>query len=66
MKPCKAKLPDETLCPNFADEGQEYCPFHLAHKIAKPKKILAYAGMALGAFFTAIVAVVLKDKEEHE
>ena len=39
MKPCKAKLPDGKPCPNQVDEGQEYCPYHLAKQNAMPKKI---------------------------
>jgi hypothetical protein len=38
MKLCKAELPDEKPCPNKVDEGQEYCPYHLANKVAKIKK----------------------------
>ncbi len=38
MKPCKAKLTDGNPCPNQVDEGQEYCPYHLASQVADEKK----------------------------
>ena len=60
MKPCKAKLPDGTPCPNQADEEQEYCPFHLADQITMPKKILSVALPVLGVVASAVVAAVLK------
>ncbi len=56
MKLCKEKLPDGKPCPNQADEGQEYCFFHLADRDAKAKNILKLAvGVVLG-----VVALVLK------
>ena len=62
MKPCKAKLPDGKFCPNQVDEGQEYCPFHLADQDAKAKNILSIAlGVVLG-----ISALVLKGKDSSE
>ena len=39
MNVCKAKLPDGKLCPNQADTGQQYCPFHLAKQVSPVKKI---------------------------
>jgi hypothetical protein len=60
MKPCQAKLPDGKPCPNQADEGQEYCPFHLAEKITMPKKILSIALPILGVVATAVVGAVLQ------
>ena len=60
MKPCKAKLPDGKPCPNQADEGQEYCPFHLADQITMPKKILSVALPILGVVVPAVIATVLK------
>lgn len=60
MNPCKAQLPDGTSCPNQADEGQEYCPFHLAEQITMPKKILSVALPVLGFVASAVVATVLK------
>jgi hypothetical protein len=60
MKPCQAKLPDGKPCPNQADEGQEYCPFHLADQITMPKKILSFALPVLGVVASAVVATVLK------
>jgi hypothetical protein len=62
MKPCKAKLPDGKLCPNQVDEGQEYCPFHLADQDTKAKNILS---IALGAVL-GVVALVLKGKDSSE
>ena len=56
MKSCKAKLPDEKPCPNQVDEGQDYCPFHLANQITLPKKILSVSLSVLGV----VVAVVIK------
>ena len=43
MKPCKAKLSDGKPCPNQVDEGQEYCPYHLAIQVGDAKKILINA-----------------------
>ena len=60
MKPCKAKLSDGKPCPNQADEGQEYCPFHLANQITMPKKILSVALPILGIVATGVVAAVLQ------
>ena len=60
MKPCKAKLPDGKPCPNQADEGQEYCPFHLADQITMPKKILSVALPILGVVVPAVIATVRK------
>jgi len=57
MKPCKAKNPDGKPCPNQVDEGQEYCPYHLAKKDAKAKNILSIVGTVLGVGITGIVAV---------
>jgi hypothetical protein len=55
MKLCKAELPDEKPCPNKVDEGQEYCPYHLANKVAKIKKgILSVAGTVI----TGVIAIV--------
>lgn len=58
MKPCKEKLPDGKPCPNQADEGQEYCPYHLANQDKEAKNILAIAGTVLGVVATGVVAVV--------
>ena len=60
MKPCNAKLSDGKPCPNQADEGQEYCPFHLADQITMPKKILSVALPVLGVVASAVVAAVLQ------
>ena len=38
MQPCKAKLSDGKPCPNQADDGQDYCFFHLAEQDSKLKK----------------------------
>lgn len=58
MKPCKEKLPDGKPCPNQADEGQEYCPYHLANQDKEAKNILAIAGAVLGVMAAVAVAVV--------
>lgn len=62
MKPCKAKLSDEKSCPNQVDEGQEYCPFHLAIQNAKAKKILSFVLPALGLVATGIFKLVTNKK----
>ena len=52
MKTCKAAQ-DGKPCPNKVDEGQEYCPYHLASQVADQKNmlvnILATAGTLLAA-----------------
>ena len=58
MKPCKEKLPDGKPCPNQADEGQEYCPYHLANQAKKAKSVLAIAGGVLSGVVTGIVIIV--------
>ncbi len=58
MKPCKAKLSDGKPCPNQVDEGQEYCPFHLASQNTKAKNISSIALTVLGVVATGVVAVV--------
>lgn len=60
MTPCKANLPDGMFCENKVDEGQEYCPYHLAEQITMPKKILSVALPILGIVASAVVAAVLK------
>lgn len=39
MKLCKAKLPDGKPCPHNVDEGQEYCPHHLASRVTRFAKV---------------------------
>ena len=58
MKPCREKLPDGKPCPNQADEGQEYCPYHLANQDKKAKSILTIAGAVLSAVVVGVVTVV--------
>jgi hypothetical protein len=60
MKTCKAALPDGKFCENEVDEGQEYCPYHLAEQITLPKKILSVALPVLGVVVSAVVAAVLR------
>ncbi len=48
MKPCKEKPTDGKLCPNKVDEGQEYCPYHLAKQDAKEKKFISSIMLAVG------------------
>lgn len=67
MQPCKAILPDGKLCPNQADEGQEFCPFHLADQITMPKKILSVAIPILGVVASVVVAILkLVDSSKRE
>ena len=61
MKTCKAILPDGKFCENEVDEGQEYCPYHLAEQITLPKKILSVVVLpVLGVVASAVVAAVLQ------
>lgn len=60
MTPCKAILPDGKSCDNKVDEGQEYCPYHLAEQITMPKKIVSIALPILGVVASAVVAALLK------
>jgi hypothetical protein len=60
MKTCKATLPDGKFCENEVDEGQEYCPYHLAEQITLPKKILSVALPVLGLVASAVVTLVVK------
>jgi len=63
MKPCKAELPDGKLCPNKVDEGQEYCPYHLANQDAKVKKgIFSIAGLVVAG----VIAIVAKGLPSSE
>lgn len=65
MKSCKAKLPDGKPCPNQLDEGQEYCPFHIANQNTKAKNTLSILGTVLvfvGTGFIAAVKLVAKFK----
>jgi hypothetical protein len=61
MKPCKEKLPDGKPCPNQADEGQEYCPFHLANQDKKMKDILLPIGGAMVSVAVAGIGFVIKE-----
>jgi hypothetical protein len=58
MKPCKEKLPDGKPCPNQADEGQEYCPYHLANQDKQTKSVLAIVGTVLSVVAAGIIAIV--------
>jgi hypothetical protein len=58
MKPCKAKLQDGKHCPNQVDEGQEYCPFHLAAQNTKAKNIFSILVTVLGIFASVLYKVV--------
>ena len=65
MTPCKAKLPDGKICDNKVDEGQEYCPYHLASQDAETKKtlsILAKAGVVLLSLVAGIYKVATNKK----
>lgn len=64
MKPCKAKLPDGKFCPNQADEGQEYCPFHLANQNTKAKNILSIAVTVLGVVAAVVIKGIAGSKSE--
>ena len=59
MKPCIAKLPDGTPCPNQVDEGQKYCPYHLASQVADEKKILSNILTTLGRVLAAASIVLV-------
>ena len=59
MKLCKAELPDGKPCPNKVDEGQEYCPYHLANQAAKIKKLSF-------AVITGVLAMVAKGLTNSE
>jgi hypothetical protein len=58
MKPCKAKLSDGKPCPHQVDEGQEYCPHHLANQNTKTKNILSITGTVLGVVVVGVVTAV--------
>ena len=65
MSSCNATLPDGKPCPNEADEGQKYCPFHLANQDAMVKKtILSIGGIVLGALGIATVESIASSKRE--
>ena len=64
MNSCKAKLPDGKSCPNQVDEGQDYCPFHLANQITLPKKILSVALSVLGLVAVAVIKGKAGSKSE--
>ncbi len=65
MKPCKAKLADGNPCPNHVDEGQEYCPHHLASQDAAMKEKLrtALSGLGLLGLLVGVAAKLLKSKD---
>lgn len=58
MKPCKAKLSDGKPCPNQADEGQEYCPYHLSNQVSKAKNIFSILATIFGVFIAGIFATL--------
>jgi hypothetical protein len=58
MKLCKEKSQDGKPCPNQVDEGQEYCPYHLASQNTKAKNILSIAGTVLSVVAAGIFTVV--------
>jgi hypothetical protein len=58
MQPCKAKLPDGQSCPNQVDDGQEYCPYHLASQNRNAKNILSVVGTVLGIAVAGVVTIV--------
>ena len=60
MKPCKEKLPGGTPCPNQADEGQEYCFFHLTDQDKKMKDVLLPIGGAMVSVVVAGIGFVIK------
>lgn len=53
MKICKAKSSEGVSCPNQVDEGQEYCPYHLASQVADEKKIFLKTLSTLVGILTA-------------
>ncbi len=64
MKSCKEKLPNGKTCPNQVDEGQEYCPYHLANQITLPKKILSVALSVLGVVAVVVIEGIASSKSE--
>ncbi len=56
MKLCKAELLNGKPCPNNVDEGQEYCPYHLASQDEETKKKLSIT-MVLSLVATGIYKV---------
>jgi len=72
MNPCKAKLPDGNPCSHQADEGQKYCPYHLADRVTMPKKIglgaLGVLGIVVGFIASGggrVVKAVVKTVAEN-
>lgn len=51
-KTCKAILENGRPCPNSVEDGQDYCPYHLAQQTTTPKKVVGYGGIILGALGT--------------
>jgi hypothetical protein len=64
MNSCKAKLPDGQPCPNQVDEGQDYCPFHLANQITLSKKLLSFALPVLGVVAAVVIKGIASSKSE--
>jgi hypothetical protein len=64
MKSCKAKLPDGKFCDNQVDEGQEYCPYHLANQDTKAKNILSIAVTVLGIVAAIVIKGISSSKSE--
>ncbi|MFT5193054.1 MAG: hypothetical protein ACI9EW_002293 [Cellvibrionaceae bacterium] len=66
MKLCKAEpLEDGKSCPNKVDEGQEYCPYHLAYRNTKIKKgVISLAGVAVAGVLTFIANGFTNTKSE--
>ncbi len=58
MKSCREKLSSGKPCPNQVDEGQEYCPYHLANQDKKAKNMLTIAGAVLSVMVAGVVTVV--------
>lgn len=58
MNLCREKLSSGKSCPNQVDEGQEYCPFHLANQDKKAKNILTIAGAVISAVTVGFITVV--------
>lgn len=57
MKQCKAKQ-DGKPCRNQVDEGQEYCPYHLASQDANLKKKISIGGLVVTGLGIAVTILV--------
>lgn len=65
MSSCNETLSNGKPCPNEADEGQEYCPFHLANQDTMVKKaILSIVVSVLGVLGLAKAESIASSKRK--